>query len=143
MREPLSLRERWRDYHPSKAMWLWSCFTCILATVMVGFAWGGWVTASGAQRLVADARQDTRDRLAAGICVARFEAAPDAAQKLAALKATVRWKQSDFIAKGGWLTIPGISGPLSDAGSMCLERLLALPTPPARASTSQRSASAD
>jgi len=134
MEERMRLRERWRAYQPSKTVWLWSCAASVLATVAVGFGWGGWTTMGTAGRLVANARQDTRDRLAAAICVRRFEAAPNAAQQLAALERTGSWEQAEFIAKGGWLDIPGIDGPLSDAAAICAEQLLA--TKPSSAPTS-------
>ena len=121
----MRLRERWRGYQPSKGVWLWSCAASALAVLILGFGWGGWMTVGTADRLVANARQDTRDRLAAAVCVKRFEAAPDAATHLAALAKTGSWDQADFINKGGWVQIPGIDGPLSDAAAICAEKLLA------------------
>lgn len=130
MKEYGSLRERWREYQPSKAMWLWSCAACVLGTVAVGFGWGGWVTQGTAAKLAADARQNTRDHLAAALCAARFEAAPNVAAELAKLKQIDSWRQADFIAKGGWLTLPGGNGPLSDAAELCAEKVLTLTPPP-------------
>ena len=121
----MRLREHWRAYQPSKGMWLWSCAASVLATVVLGFGWGGWMTAGSARHLIDNARQDTRDRLAAAICVKRFEAAPNAAARLATLAKTGAWEQADFIAKSGWLDLPGIDGPLSDAAAICAEKLLA------------------
>ncbi len=130
MKEYGSLRERWREYQPSKTMWLWSCAACVLGTVVVGFTWGGWVTHGTAAKLVADARQNTRDHLAAALCAARFDAAPNAAAELAKLKQTDSWRQADFIAKGGWLTLPGSNQPLSDAAQLCAEKVLTSKPPP-------------
>ena len=76
----------WRDYRPSKVTWFWSCVGCVIATMVIGFTWGGWVTGGSADQMAAEAREAGRAQLAATICVARYIDAPDAAVQLAALK---------------------------------------------------------
>ena len=39
-----SLSRRWEDYQPSKTILFWACVAAIIATMVVGFTWGGWVT---------------------------------------------------------------------------------------------------
>lgn len=41
MADKRSIGRRWEEYHPSKAIWFWSCLGCVVATIVVGFAWGG------------------------------------------------------------------------------------------------------
>ncbi len=134
MEDRLSYRERWREYEPSRKMWLWSCAFCVAGTMAVGFGWGGWVTHGTAARMAADAGQSVRDQVATALCVTRFEAAPDAATALAQLKSTDFWRQDDAIVNGGWVTVPGLKQPVSDAADPCLQRLLKAKLPVTKAS---------
>jgi len=81
-----SLSRRWGAYRPTKGVWFWSSLGCIVATIVVGFAWGGWVTGGAATRMASDAAAGARAELAAMVCVAGFNQGPDAAAQLAELK---------------------------------------------------------
>ena len=124
-----SLRARWREYRPSKALFFWSCAVCIAGTVAVGFVSGSWVTASSASRMADDAAQTARAKLAANYCVDRFESSADAAKQLAALKETESWRRDDFVVKGGWVTPPGTKVPVTDAADLCVQQLLVAKLP--------------
>ena len=50
-----SLSRRWEDYQPSKTMLVWTCIAAIVATMVVGFSWGGWVTGGTSQAMAATA----------------------------------------------------------------------------------------
>ena len=119
----------WGDYRPSKTMWFWSSAGCVLATIVIGFAWGGWVTAGSAETQVAAAHDAGRAQLAATICVARFVEAPDAAVQLAALKDASSWNRRGTIADAGWTTPLGLDEPVSGAADLCAERLVAMELP--------------
>ena len=84
MADKLRLGRRWEEYRPSKAIWFWSCTACIVATVVVGFAWGVWVTGGTATRMATDAAEAGRAQLAAATCVVRFDQGPNATAQLAA-----------------------------------------------------------
>jgi hypothetical protein len=133
MEERKSSREAWREYRPSKPVWFWSCLGCIVATMIVGFAWGGWVTQGKAVMMSAQAAQQAKAELAAAYCVSRFDAAPDASVKLAALKAADTWSRGDFIDKGGWLKIPGVAQDVSGAADLCASKLVSATAAPAKA----------
>ena len=124
MEERKSSREAWRDYRPSKPVWLWSCLGCVVATMITGFAWGGWVTQGKAAMMSAQAAQQARAELAAAYCVGRFDAAPDASVKLAALKAAESWDRGEFIDKGGWLKMPGVVHEVYGAADLCASELV-------------------
>jgi hypothetical protein len=107
-----SLSRRWEEYRPSKAILFWACVVAIIATIVVGFGWGGWVTGGTSQAMAAAAGDTARGELASAICVERFKAAPDAAAKLVEFKAmTDTYKQRQFIVAGGWATMPGQTSP--------------------------------
>jgi hypothetical protein len=124
MEERKSLAARWSDYRPSKAMWFWSCVVCIVATMIVGFGWAGWVTNGTAMAMAAQAGHQAKVNLAASYCVSRFDAAPDASSQLAALKSKESWERSDFIVKGGWSTMPWLKDQIDGAADQCAQKLI-------------------
>jgi hypothetical protein len=50
----------------------WIAAGCVVATLILGFGIGGWVTAGTAQEMVSQARADARHQLAAAVCVEDF-----------------------------------------------------------------------
>ena len=119
-----SIGSRWESYRPSKAIWLWSCAACIVATIAVGFAWGGWVTGGTATRMASDAADGAQARLVSASCVIRFNQGPDAVTQLAALKKANSYERGDMIKKGGWVTMPGGTDPVVGAADICARKLL-------------------
>ena len=119
-----SVGSRWESYRPSKAIWLWSCAACIVATIAVGFAWGGWVTGGTATRMASDAADGAQARLASASCVIRFNQGSDAVAQLAALKKANSYERGDMIKKGGWVTMPGGADPVVGAADICARKLL-------------------
>jgi hypothetical protein len=35
---------RWEHYRATKTAVFWLCASCVAATIITGFSWGGWVT---------------------------------------------------------------------------------------------------
>jgi hypothetical protein len=131
MNDGSNLSQRWAGYQPSKALWFWSCVACVIATMVVGFAWGGWTTGGTAAKMAADASDQARAELAATVCVARFMQAPDAAAQLATLKETDNWKRDDLIQKGGWAKVAGLDAAPSGADDLCAKKLASMEAPAA------------
>ena len=50
-----SLAKRWEAFRPTKGVWFWSCMGCVVATIVVGFTYGGWVMGTTAERMANDA----------------------------------------------------------------------------------------
>ena len=112
------LNNSWKTYRASKATLFWSCAGCAVATMIVGFSWGGWVTGGTAEKMSGTAA------LAAAICVSRFNAGTDNVAQLAALKASNSWNRDDLMDKGGWTTPPGADKPVRGAADLCAKQLL-------------------
>ena len=108
----------------SKTTLFWACIGSIVATLIVGFTWGGWTTGATAATMVRQAGSEARAELAAAICVDRFMSSADSTVKLASLKEATSWTRSDVISKGGWVTIAGVKAPVSGAAELCAQRLL-------------------
>jgi hypothetical protein len=124
MLEKRSIGKRWEDYQASKTLVFWVCAGCIVATMIIGFTWGGWVTGSTAERMATEGATAARADVAAVICVTRFENGPDAVVNLASLKASDSWSRNDFIEKGGWATLAGTEKPIAGAANLSVQRLM-------------------
>ena len=72
----------------------------------------------------AQAAQNAKAQLAAAYCVSRFDAAPDASTRLAALQHTASWDRSDFIDKGGWANMPWVKQPIERVADLCAQKLI-------------------
>lgn len=121
-----SLSRRWGDYQPSKTLLFWACVAAVVATMIVGFTWGGWVTGRTSVDLATTAGSVARGELAADICVERFNAASDSAVRLAELKAIASTAaKRQFVEAGGWATMPGQTSPDRRGAEACAIALVA------------------
>jgi hypothetical protein len=117
--------QRLETYRPSKAVLGWCCVLSVIATMIVGFSWGGWTTSGTAAAMADKAAEGARASLAAEICTAQFNRNPDAATQLTALNKLENWDRGDFIRKGGWANLPGIKEPVSGSADLCAQQLVA------------------
>ena len=97
-----------------------------LATIAIGFMWGGWSLASTTQKQVAAAEQASVVRVLAPICADKFARATDAKANLEALNKEDSWKRDAMIVKAGWATFPG-SEPDRSVATACLGLINAPP----------------
>jgi hypothetical protein len=129
MQDGSSLGSRWSAYKPTKGLLVWACAGCTVATMVVGFTWGGWATGGGARKMAEEAAASARYDLAAAICVDRFKAGDDMAAQLTALKELQTWNRGTFIEKGGWAKMPDGAEPTGPAAKQCATQLVALEMP--------------
>ena len=59
--------QKWTAYRPTKGLLFWAAAAGAVATIVVGFAWGGWVTGGGAKRMAEAAAAGSRDQLVAAV----------------------------------------------------------------------------
>ena len=93
-----------------------------VATMIIGFNWGGWMLGSTAQKQVKDAEQASIVRVLVPICADKFQHAADAGANLEALKKTDSWKRDELIEKAGWAAFPG-SEPEQKVAAACANLL--------------------
>jgi hypothetical protein len=130
MQERHGFMQRWEQFRPSKTALFWACAGSVVATIVVGFSVGGWVTGGTASEMTSDAADQARQELAAAVCVDRFAADPDARTQLISLKEiTSSYRQREFVEKGGWATMPGTTSAERKAASLCAEQLVDLELP--------------
>lgn len=127
MADQTGLVQRWDNFKASKAVLFWACVGSVVATLIIGFGWGGWVTGRTADQMAAQAGSNARAQLAAAVCVDRFRKGPDATAQLASLRESDSWKRDRLIDDGGWTTLAGMSTPVAGAASLCVQRLLETP----------------
>jgi hypothetical protein len=96
-----------------------------VASMVIGFSWGGWMTGGTAIKL-ADERANTAVVAAlTPICVEKFLLNNDAKANLAVLqKISSNWEQGQYLEKGGWATRPGATSSDYRLARACAEKLV-------------------
>jgi hypothetical protein len=74
-----------------------------IVAMIIGFGWGGWVTAGTNQKMSGEAVMASQ----AAICVAQFMKEPNSQEKLKEFAAVESYKRSEFIEKSGFDKMPG------------------------------------
>lgn len=128
-------RNESEGYQPTKTVLAWSCVGSIVATLIVGFTWGGWVTGGTAAEMAATAAEEARTEVAAAVCVNKFISSADAGAHLAELKAASSWERDGVIEDGGWSTIKGYEGNLDNVADVCGDQLASMEALPEAAAT--------
>jgi hypothetical protein len=120
----LTMGQRWSDAQPTKTITFWLCMASIVLTMIVGFAWGGWVTGGTADKMATTLADDAVVKRLAPICVVQFNRDPGKGEKLAALKGTDSWQREDYVGKQGWATMPGEEKSDSRVAQACANLLM-------------------
>ena len=94
-----------------------------IATLIIGFYWGGWVTGGTAKEMVQRSTSTAIVTTLAPICVDKFQHAAGAATNMVELKKVSSYQQGSFIEKGGWATLPGNDSANSAVARACAEML--------------------
>ena len=88
------------NIHQSVKPAIWGMVCGGIATMVIGFSWGGWITAGAAGQMERASAQAAVVGVFTPICVAGAEPQLD---KLAELKELSSWKYKDFVTKAGWV----------------------------------------
>jgi hypothetical protein len=97
-----------------------------LATVIVGFNWGGWTLESTARQMAESSANTALVAALAPLCADKFRQASDAGLNMVELKKVNSWMQDSYIEKGGWATFPGKDSPERGVAQACANLLTAL-----------------
>jgi len=95
-----------------------------VATMVVGFYWGGWSLSSTANKMATERSELAVIAALAPVCAEKFRALPDAEAKQGALSKVDSWKRRDEFPKE-FVTLPGGSYPSSALVDACYTLLLA------------------
>ena len=95
-----------------------------VATMIVGFNWGGWALGSTVDKVAKDRADSAVVVALAPICVDKFRQAANATENLSELnKINYAWDRGSFVEKGGWATMPGAASPDSAVARACAEMI--------------------
>jgi len=123
-KQKLSLRQRWDETRPTKTIVFWSWVASVVLTMIIGFAWGGWVTGGTARSMAETMADDAVVKRLAPMCVTQFKQGSGKDQKLEELAKTDSWQRSEYVEKQGWATMPGEEKPDSKVASECARLLM-------------------
>lgn len=112
-------QQRWDEFNPSKAAWLWSCLGSAVLTVAVGFTVCGWLTRAQADIAAAQAASLARADLVAKACLWNIANGSDLTAWLASLRET------DETARANTPLEKAVISPAALAGSasLCTDEL--------------------
>jgi hypothetical protein len=110
----------------SRTRLLQGAFAGFLATVVIGFGWGGWTLGSTAKETAAKSAAAAVVAVLAPVCADKFRHAADASANMAELKKVSSWMQDSYIEKGGWATFPGMTSPDRGVAQACATLLTTL-----------------
>ena len=96
----------------------------VVATLVIGFNWGGWQLGSTAKENVETASQAATVAALAPICADKFERAANAdGGMVTALRAVRSWERNTHLIKAGWATFPGGAEPNDNVADACAKLL--------------------
>ena len=101
---------------------LQGAFAGVVATLVMGFTWGGWVTGGTANKMTSDAVEATQVALYSPVCVERYMAKATPEQRAAFAKEN-DWNRDTVIEKTGFATPPGSSSPNDAVADKCAATL--------------------
>ena len=95
-----------------------------IATMVVGFNWGGWTLGSTVDKIAKERSDSAVVAALVPICVENFRQAANVTTNLSDLnKIRYDWDRSTFVEKGGWATMPGASSADAAVARACAEIL--------------------
>ncbi len=78
----------------------WGAVGGAIAAMVIGFAWGGWVTGGTAREMTITGAETAVVQALTPLCVAKAEQQPE---QLVLLKKERSWERRDFVVKAGWV----------------------------------------
>jgi hypothetical protein len=99
---------------------LWGAVCGAAALAILGFTWGGWMTAGSGAIQANQRASDAVVAALAPICADNFRRDQASVERLVELKKVSTWEQAGFIQRGGWAKISG-----SEAADTTLSRACA------------------
>ena len=93
------------------------------AVSVLGFTWGGWTTAGGAQEIADSFAAEQVTLAMVPVCLDISEADAERTAKLATLKEASSFQRRNAMMETGWATLPGTDAPSRDLANACLAGL--------------------
>jgi hypothetical protein len=103
---------------------LWGALGGAAALAILGFTWGGWMTAGSAATQSSQRASEAVVKALAPICADNFRRDQETVARLDELKKVSSWQQAGFIEKGGWAKMPGAQSVDSTMSRACATLIL-------------------
>lgn len=95
-----------------------------VALAIVGFSWGGWMTASSAQQMASSQARSEVVNALVPICVEQSQHDPGLSATVAQLHDASSFRRGDIVMNAGWATMPGTTTANRQVASACAELLM-------------------
>lgn len=103
---------------------LWGAVIGAIATMTVGFTFGGWMFASKAEAMAESRATAAVVTALTPLCVEKFQRANNTADQKSLLKDADPWKRHQLVEEAGWAQFPGNSSPPRGLASACADEIL-------------------
>src|SRR5688572_5991105 len=104
---------------------IWGAVVGSALTMIIGFGWGGWVTAGTADQVARQQAYAAVTSALTPVCLAKAKMDPASANKLGELRAIdYSYQQEQFVMKAGWASMPGSEEPNRQVAEACASQLL-------------------
>jgi hypothetical protein len=92
-----------------------------IATITLGFGWGGWILSSSAERMANERVVSALVIAYAPVCVDLYNAKATPDQRAEFLKD--EWNRGNVIGRFGFATVPGFESPERDVAKACADAI--------------------
>jgi hypothetical protein len=106
-----------------------------VATMIIGFNWGGWVLGQTAENNAALRVNIALVQAYGPVCIERFKQQPNVEAKWIELTKVETWRRESYIQDSGFATPPGSTSPnsaVADACAEALSKVISMQTPAAK-----------
>ena len=104
---------------------IWGAVIGSALTMIIGFGWGGWVTAGAADQAARRHADAAVTSALVPFCLAKAKMDPAGAKKLGELRAiNYSYQQEQFVMEAGWATLPGSEQANRQVAEACASQLL-------------------
>ncbi|MGC2013805.1 MAG: hypothetical protein WA693_22505 [Pseudolabrys sp.] len=106
-----------------------------VATMIIGFNWGGWVLGKTAENNATMLVNTALVKAYGSVCIERFKQQPNVEAKWAELTKVDTWRRESYIKDSGFATPPGSALPnaaIADACADALSKIISMQTPAAK-----------
>ena len=106
-----------------------------VATMIIGFYWGGWVLGKTAENNATMLVNAALVKAYGPVCIERFKQQPNVDAKWVELTKVDTWRRDSYIKESGFATPPGSTSPnsaVADACAAALSKIISMQTPVAK-----------
>ena len=106
-----------------------------VATMIIGFYWGGWVLGKTAENNATMLVNTALVQAYGPVCIERFKQQPNVDAKWVELTKVDTWRRDAYIKESGFATPPGSTSPnsaVADACAAALSKIISMQIPVAK-----------